>query len=425
MLYQIVRPLAAITFQVFFKKIYICNQERIPRDKAVILAANHPTAFIDPIMVACFQKRRIYTFVRGDAFEKPIFNLMLRDFYMIPIYRRKDGLDQVKQNQQSFEESYRIIQQGKVLMIMAEGGTNPTNILNPIQKAPARVALSCLEEAPELDIEIIPVGVNYTDRNQFRSEIKLVFGESIHPKNHLQQYKQNEQKGIRELTDELSKRLHELVVEIPKEDERLLTGLLTIIRNNHRPPFLPIVRRNIEPLQKELKLAQWVKQLSPPQKQQLTEHFSAYENLLKKCGVTDFSVVNSNSFNLLTTLFLILSFPLFFLGIVLNGLPAILANNFARKKIKRKAYISSIIVGVGLGLYLLYALLLVVFLAVYSPILLLPAVFILPLFGFFSLYFYDLQKAWKAGRQFNRLNKEQRTELLKKRTEVCSQLEAI
>ncbi|MFK7806382.1 MAG: hypothetical protein AB8F74_01150, partial [Saprospiraceae bacterium] len=52
MLYRITRPFAQIAIRTTFRKIYFTNEERIPWDKPVILAINHPTIFIEPCLLA-------------------------------------------------------------------------------------------------------------------------------------------------------------------------------------------------------------------------------------------------------------------------------------------------------------------------------------------------------------------------------------
>ena len=73
-LYPIVRPLAALAIKTFFRKIHLSNMDRVPSDRPVILAANHPTAFMEPCILACYMDRPLHFLVRGDFFSKtPVF----------------------------------------------------------------------------------------------------------------------------------------------------------------------------------------------------------------------------------------------------------------------------------------------------------------------------------------------------------------
>ncbi|MCB0641570.1 MAG: 1-acyl-sn-glycerol-3-phosphate acyltransferase, partial [Phaeodactylibacter sp.] len=153
MLYPITRPLAKLTLSLFFRELYFSHAERIPKDKAVILAANHPTAFLEPCILACWLEMPIYFMVRGDIFSKHWANRILRDLHMIPVFRKKDGgLKQVRQNHQSLDEATRVLCKKSPLLVMAEGGTNGERRLKPLQKGVARLALKTHHEFPELDV---------------------------------------------------------------------------------------------------------------------------------------------------------------------------------------------------------------------------------------------------------------------------------
>ncbi|HKK79894.1 MAG TPA: 1-acyl-sn-glycerol-3-phosphate acyltransferase, partial [Phaeodactylibacter sp.] len=91
MLYYFVRPIAKLGLWVLYRHIHLSHTENIPRDKPVILAANHPTAFIEPCVLACFLRRPLYFLVRGNLFKKPLYDFLLRSLHMLPIFRLKDG----------------------------------------------------------------------------------------------------------------------------------------------------------------------------------------------------------------------------------------------------------------------------------------------------------------------------------------------
>ena len=68
------------------------------------------------------------------------------------------------------------------------------------------------------DLQIIPIGVNYTDSNAFRSELMIEVGEAIQMRDYLATYRDNGQRAIRELTDELARRLaqHLIIIDRPE-----------------------------------------------------------------------------------------------------------------------------------------------------------------------------------------------------------------
>lgn len=65
MLYAILRFLFKITGRVFFSNITIRNKELIPRSGPLIVVANHPSAFMDPIVIATIFERNLYFLGKG------------------------------------------------------------------------------------------------------------------------------------------------------------------------------------------------------------------------------------------------------------------------------------------------------------------------------------------------------------------------
>jgi glycerol-3-phosphate O-acyltransferase/dihydroxyacetone phosphate acyltransferase len=124
MLYAFVRPLAKIGISIFFRRIYLTHTENIPKNKPVILACNHPTAFLEPCILACFLDRPLYYLVRGDYFDKPIYNFLLRALHMLPVYRRRDGdYSRIKDNFATFDACFDTLKKNKTLTIYPEGRT--------------------------------------------------------------------------------------------------------------------------------------------------------------------------------------------------------------------------------------------------------------------------------------------------------------
>jgi len=152
MLYFFVRPIARIGLSVFYRHIYFSHPERIPKDKPVILACNHPTAFIEPCLLACFLDRSLYFLVRGNLFKKPIYDLLLRSLHMLPIFRLKDGgYGKLKSNYQTFQAVFQALEQNRTVMILAEGSTKQCKRLRPLQKGAARLALGALEASEHIE----------------------------------------------------------------------------------------------------------------------------------------------------------------------------------------------------------------------------------------------------------------------------------
>ena len=102
-LYDLLIPFLHLEYRFLFRKIYWHKRRTVPINKPVLIAANHPTAFIDPIFFCMFFDPPVYNMTRGDIFRKPFFRKLLMKLNMFPVYRRRDGFDQRDRNDEVFE----------------------------------------------------------------------------------------------------------------------------------------------------------------------------------------------------------------------------------------------------------------------------------------------------------------------------------
>ena len=98
MLYFFVKYISQIGSRVFFRKIYFANEHKIPKDKTIIFTVNHPTAFLDPVLIGAFGKNIVHFIVRGDIFVGNFVLKILAGLKMYPIFRFRDGFTEMKKN---------------------------------------------------------------------------------------------------------------------------------------------------------------------------------------------------------------------------------------------------------------------------------------------------------------------------------------
>ncbi|RMG88435.1 MAG: hypothetical protein D6714_00690, partial [Bacteroidetes bacterium] len=180
MLYYIIRPIVRLALMVYFRKIFFTNERRVPTGMPLMFAVNHPTSFIDPILLACFSSRVFHFILRGDVYRSPkIVQWALRSINCIPIYRSSEGFNNVKKNHQTFEYCHELWHAGAGIQVLVEGRTKHEKRLRPIAKGPARMILGYFEKYGDDRFAIVPVGVNYSDSDQFRSFVYVDFGDPI------------------------------------------------------------------------------------------------------------------------------------------------------------------------------------------------------------------------------------------------------
>jgi hypothetical protein len=304
-------------------------------------------------------------------------------------------------------------------MIMVEGSTEEVFRLRPLQKGAARLAFGALERHPRLDIHIVPVGVNFTNPNRFRSQAIFSIGQPIPVSEYREDYEENPQLAVRDLTHEIENRLRARMIHIddPK-DEALVIDLMQMYRNSDRRLSLPVLSSDKALLAAHIEIADHVNQMDEEEKEEWQEQIQEYRDVLKKHRLFDLGVAKQSDFQLSNTLILLLGFIPALIGLIGNYLPIGLARYIIRTRIRQREYIASVLIAASIGFYLIYILVLLIAGLLIWGWETLPALLVLSLSGYFTILYLDLYRKWNEARKVKSLDKELQRELVKKREKL-------
>ena len=424
MLYRIVRPIAALGLKAFYRKIYLTNTDRIPVGKPVILAANHPTAFLEPCILACFLGRPLHFLVRGDLFQQEFYAGLLRSLHMLPVFRFKDGgYGRIKDNYATFEACYTALHEGKTIMILAEGRTIQEKRLRPLQKGSARIPFGALEAYPDLEeVFIVPVGVNFTYADQPRSEVYIDFGQPILARDYYSEYQENANQAITNVIDLLRERMEQHIIIVEREeDDELVEYLHQLHRTGSPYRVWPIISRKDSPLAMEMEIAGKVNGLSAQPRKQLLEECRAYFRKLDLLGIDDRAVGGKDYATPLNVLILVMAFPLFLPGFLWNYPPVWLGKYISDTRVKTLEFKAPVRWAASLGAYVLYPLLWLIVAAIFGHSGLgLLAILLLLLLGHLALYYLEFRERYRKSRKFGRLTPDQQQQLKEERDAILT-----
>lgn len=178
MLYAILKPIVKAALHLYFGRIVLNGMERIDNGRPTLILANHTASFMDAVITACFVKRRIHFFTRGDVFKHKWAGKVMRSLGMLPVYRMRDGRDKLRLNDSSNDEALNILSQGGAVLIFAEGESNIAKVLKPLKKGPFRLAVAAAATLPEAPL-IVPLGINYITPAEAGGDAFLNAGEPI------------------------------------------------------------------------------------------------------------------------------------------------------------------------------------------------------------------------------------------------------
>ena len=176
---RIIHAVISIALRLFFRRIETVNAGDVPYKDALIFVMNHPNGLIDPALVFVALPRKVSFLAKSTIFKMPILGYIVKEMEALPVYRKIDGSD-VSQNMKTFDASHKTLQKGGAIALFPEGISHNSPKLLPLKTGAARIALGAIsgyKGDEKVDLQIVPVGLYYTNKTTFRSEALLNFGE--------------------------------------------------------------------------------------------------------------------------------------------------------------------------------------------------------------------------------------------------------
>lgn len=196
----------------YFKRITIHDVEHVPKNKPVLVLSNHQNALLDALLIAITCGRSSYFLTRAGVFNKPFVARILKSLQMLPVYRVRDGWGNLANNNNTFKACTDLLNADACIVIFPEGNHNLKRTVRPLSKGFTRIILEALGRYPDMDLQLLPVGVNYTNAEKFTDEAAIYFGRPIAAKNYMSDSK-NE--TVVALKTKIQSEISQLTTHIP------------------------------------------------------------------------------------------------------------------------------------------------------------------------------------------------------------------
>ncbi|MFT6814337.1 MAG: 1-acyl-sn-glycerol-3-phosphate acyltransferase [Sphingobacteriales bacterium] len=380
---------------LFNKTLVIRGKKNIPKNKPILFASNHPNSFLDAVNIAMAEPKGVYFLVRGDMMSTPITKLLYGAMHQIPIFRRQEGYENLKQNDKTFDICYDLLKKNGRIIIFAEGVGIAEKRIRPIKKGAARMALDALERSNgELDVHIVPTTLNYNYPTVPGKGVYLNFEEPIRVKDYEASFKNHPAIAKKEISEAIEKALKPKVIHYNLRDIDLeYDTALDLLRNN--------VNKKNHSRELELFNVDLVN-LSFGKDTKNSELAKNYAEKLKSNKALDMAV-NKGRLKLSWLLlpFFLISWVFDKLGYLLNCPSNVLGNKIA-KGVKATDFIPSIKYLVTTFGYFLY---LVILLAIFGTLghwIIIPIILLLGIYSIFArnfnaTYFNRLKLSFKVN----------------------------
>ena len=408
--------------RAYFGKVHIDGWENIPRDKPLILAANHQSAFIEPVLLGGIMPFPVHFITRGDIFVKR-WMWFFNGVNMVPIFRFHDGFSKMKKNMDSFQHVYDALSKGARVIIFCEGHMKWEKKLHSLQLGAARLALGAQLQDDDLDIHILPIGINYEDHLTFRRYVKISFAKPIRVSDHMDEIEKSQRPALKSITTELAHRLKPEVIHIATENHyELGNALLTMRDNDEKRTFFPFYSRGKLAIRSSVRYA--LETVSLDDNEALFEDTSNYKRLVgPDFTYRDYTLKHLDEFTTIRLIiFYLIVAPIGVVGILLNGLPAFLSSWITKKKTKIPEFIGSLKSNIASILYFIYILAIGIPLFIYCWHLGLFGLAVLFITGVFALYLWDRKKYWQAYWHWKGKSKDEVDNLLQLRAKTLNSM---
>ena len=145
MLLYILRPIVRLALWIFFRKIDVRGHDRVPSDRSLIFAANHPNVMPDTLILGLTLPPDPRFLGKSTLFKNPFYAWFLRQPGVIPVARTRDRGSRTYSNRDMLRAACGALRDGHSLVIFPEGISHAEIKVRDLKPGAARIALQALQ----------------------------------------------------------------------------------------------------------------------------------------------------------------------------------------------------------------------------------------------------------------------------------------
>ena len=223
-------------FNEYYRKVEVRGLENIPGDAPVIFTPNHQNALMDALIVLFSSPGDTVFLARADLFKKKILAYLLNSLKILPVFRIRDGVEELGKNQEIFDITVGVLHRKHQLCLMPEGNHGDKRRLRRIGKGVFRIAFSTQEKMGNQPyVKIVPVGLDFSDYIKHYQTLYVNYGKPIEVADYWDAYAENPARGTNLLKERFTGEIKKLMIHIETEDfYDLYMGLRTVFNERMR-----------------------------------------------------------------------------------------------------------------------------------------------------------------------------------------------
>jgi len=365
MIYAILKFLMKLTGKGFFRSITVKNKEYIPKKGPLLVLANHPSSFMDPIMIATLLDFQVYFLAKGELFKTKIARWILPKFNVIPIYRQQDDPSLMGKNEETFVKCFEHLEKGGAILIFPEGISITERRLKPVKTGAARIVLGAEARNDfNLNVQLLTIGLNYTNPHQFNRDLYINIDKPIPASDYKDEYFTDPIKGVQALTETIRESLEKLIIDVQDANTDQFARNIEKIYKYKLTKDLGIAKDDKEAkfnLSKTItEVANYFYQNQPERAAAMNQRMKGYLENLLAVGLRDYDLQASQKndsilYGSLKTLFLVVAgLPFYVYGLINNYVAFKIPDLVANKMVTSIEFKGPIAMATGMLTFLLF-----------------------------------------------------------------------
>ena len=405
MLYRLIKLISLASVHTFYRRISSQHLEQIPNKGPIIFVCNHPNTMIDPLLVGTTCKRKLFFFAKATLFNNTFTNWILKNLQLVPVYRKQDDPSKANKNTDTFEKGYQILEEDGAFLIFPEGISTGDRKLSKIKTGAARIGFGAMVRNNwALNINIVPVGLSYSNAIKFKSNVIIRYGKPIQLKSFEEEYKHDEINCVNQLTTQIQTALSKLTTNVNDlESEEIVSALELIYKKELMIDLGLDIKNKSDDFSATKGLVagvEWYFKNRPSKVEEFKQMLKKYQDNLDLLELKDeFLNPSTKSLGIIQRAkiitYIILGFPIYLYGLINNIIPYKLPRWLAKKLAGSKSEIATTKLVTGIGAFVFYYFMEILLFAIYTNNALYTILYslsLVPSGNFVLSYIYQIRK---------------------------------
>ena len=334
-----------------YRRFEVHGKDKLPKDGGLVFGVNHSNTLMDALVLLSSDNIKKVFIARGDIFKKPSVAKILTFLRILPIFRIRNGVAAVRQNDDSLNKAVDVIHDDVDLYLFPEGTHRTKHSLMRMGKGLFHIAVDANKQfGDKKPVYIIPTAIEYGDYFRYRSTAMINFGNPINVTEFFKHTtEENEAVNINQLKDLLGEEISKLFTFIPDDEDYEAIWEIVKMKNEKRAGGLyKKMLRNRATVEKVLKYRE-------EQPEESKSYFARVLDFATERRRQKISVMSTaKKYPLLNSLWkfvvLLIGLPYFAASAVVN-LPVWLTTLIIKGKLKDKAFNNTVSYGVRFVLF--------------------------------------------------------------------------